>query len=508
MMNILRIKQRAFGALLLFLLASVIASGCGDNPIDDSVICCKLADGTISSETTSDCKEAGGNPVDEELCACDDDVCCENDDGTFQTLPESQCDNVAAAERCVDVSPDDDVCCKTDSGLQTLPASECPEEQTVADDMCTDDDVCCKNSDGTFQTLPGSECPDAQTVAAEMCTDDDVCCKNSDGTYQTLPESQCENISPDPELCLGGDDEICCRINGQFVNVAASQCPDGSVAPADMCVEDLDVCCKTAAGVMTVPGSECPAGQELAAEMCAEICCETETGVQLLPAAQCEPQQVISDDVCAREVCCETIDGYETLPQSSCPSAQISDALFCEDDVCCNTGNGINYVPANQCEPTMVLADERCITPETECVKFRAVDMSTLPYTTTDGDTLQSFTSFWGTFSVQTGWSSSCFDHPAGAERAHTGFGNDLVLNFAAPVSSIFLLRYNAQPGDELVVPGANLAPTFCGASSYHNITQVDLATPSSTVTVQDASPDGGTGYSVLLAECIEWAQN
>ena len=474
-MSILGPRQRALGALLLFLLATSVTAGCGDSPIEDSVICCELADGTISSETISDCKEAAGEQVDEELCACDEDVCCENDDGTFETLPESQCDNVAAPERCLDTNPDEDICCKTDDGFQTMPASECSDEQTVA---------------------------------AEMCADQDVCCENDDGTYQTLPESQCDNIAPDPDLCLGGDEDVCCRIDGQFVNVPASECPDGSVAPADMCVEDLDVCCKTADGLMSIPDSECPDDQEVAADMCAEICCETETGVQFLPAGQCEPAQIVSDDVCAREVCCETIDGYETLPQAMCPHPQVTDPQLCEEDVCCKTPDGNVYLPANQCEPSSVLPEERCITPETECVKFRAVDMSALPYTTTGGDTLQSFTSFWGTFPVQTGWSSSCLDQPAAAERAVAGVGNDLVLNFATPVSSIFLLRYHAQPGDELVVPGASLAPTFCGASSYHNITKVDLTAPSSTVTVQDISPGGGSGYSVLLAECTEWAQN
>ena len=79
------------------------------------------------------------------------------------------------------------------------------------------------------------------------------------------------------------------------------------------------------------------------------------------------------------------------------------------------------------------------------------------------------------------------------------------MLNFAAPVSSIYILRYHAQIGDDLIIPGANLTPTFCGASSYHNITKVDLTSPSANVTVQDIDPDGGTGYSVLLAECIEW---
>jgi len=439
-------KRNTFLALLVFL--GLIA--CGDVPIDDSVICCKLDDGTVSSETTSDCEKLGGNQVEDELCECDEEVCCELDDGTFQTLPESECANIAHPDRCLDVSPAEEVCCKTADGYLTLPDGECPDSQTVADELCIEDEeICCKMDDGTFQTLlssecpetqtvddelciededvccetaigyqtlPASECPDGQVTTADMCVvDEDVCCEMSDGTFQTLPASQCDMIAQNPDRCLQSIEELCCRIDGQFVNVPADQCPEGQEAPADMCVEDEEVCCETADGLMTLPSSECPDGQEVAAEMCEA---------------------------------------------------------------------------------------------KGECTKFRAVDMSTLPYTTTDGDTLQSFNSFWGTFPVQTGWSSPCLDHPAGAERAAVGVGNDLVLNFAAPVSSIYLLRYHAQSGDDLVVPGANLTPTSCGASSYNNITRVDLPTPSSSVTVQDISPDGGSGYSVLLAECIEWAQN
>lgn len=298
------------------------------------------------------------------------------------------------------------------------------------------------------------------------------------------------------------------RIDGQFVNVPAGQCPDGQAAPADMCVDDPEVCCKTATGFVTIPESECPDAQEASEDMCIEVCCKTDLGVEYLPAGQCPQAQTVSDDICAQEVCCETIDGYETLPQASCPSAQISEPLMCEEVICCRTAAGNDYVPVSQCEPAAVLADERCITADTQCVKYRAVDMSTLPYTTTGGNTLQSFTSLWSTFPAQPSWSGSCLDVPAGAQRAFVGVGNDLELHFASPVSSIFLLRFHAQPGDDLVVPGANLTPTSCAASAYHNITQVDLPSPSANVTVQDVDPNGGTGYSVLLAECIEWAQN
>ncbi len=561
-------KTLALGLVPLLLLS---LTACGGEPVNDSVVCCKLPDGTISSETTSDCEESGGDQVEDELCSCDEDICCENSDGTFQTLPESQCENIAAPERCLDVSPtdevccktptgyvtlpanecpdgqsttadmcvDEDVCCKTENGLETIPGSECPEGQEVAADMCidndedvccetptgyvtlpasecpdgqsttadmcVDEDVCCKTDNG-LETIPSSECPMGQEVAADMCSDEDVCCALDDGTYETLPASQCGAVSPDPDLCL--DEDVCCRLDGQFVSVPSSQCPTGQQAPTDMCVQDPDVCCRTADGFVTIPSSECPMAQEVTAEMCMDVCCETETGVQFVPAGQCNQAQVVSDDICAREVCCETADGYEFLPQASCPQLQISDALLCEEEVCCKTADGNAYVPASQCEPMSVIADDFCVTPDTECLKFRAVDMSALPFTTTAGDTLASLTSMFGTFSLQPGWSSSCLEVPMGAERAFVAVGRDLVLNFAAPISSLFLLRFNAQSGDDLIVPNANLTPTFCGASSYNNITRVDLTTPSTSVTIQDTDLGGGSGYSVLLAECIEWATN
>jgi len=86
------------------------------------------------------------------------------------------------------------------------------------------------------------------------------------------------------------------------------------------------------------------------------------------------------------------------------------------------------------------------------------------------------------------------------------------VLNFASPVSSFYLARTHANlVGDDLIVPGASLTPTFC-VNNHPNlsddVTRVDLPAPSTTVTVQDATSEGGSGYSVFLAECIEWGQN
>ena len=292
------------------------------------------------------------------------------------------------------------------------------------------------------------------------------------------------------------------------MTVLESACPAGSLAPADMCIDDPEVCCKIPGGYATMPASQCPNGQ-VGADFCAEVCCKGELGLQLIPAGQCvAPQVPVAADECMVDVCCETISGYETLPQSSCPFAQVSNALLCEDQVCCTDADGgTSFVPASQCPTTSVVPDDACLTPQTECVKFRAVDMSALPYTTTAGDTLQSFTSFWGTFGAAPDWSASCLDQPVGGQRAFTGVDNDLILNFASPVSSIYILRYHAAAGDELIIPSSALTPTFCGANSYNNITKVDLATPSATVTVQDLSNGGGSGYSVLLAECIEWAR-
>ena len=256
---------------------------------------------------------------------------------------------------------------------------------------------------------------------------------------------------------------------------------------------------------MTVPAGECEPGLELAADQCLDVCCESEQGYQVTAAADCGGTAV-SDDICAREVCCETIDGNALAPQSDCPQANVLPAVMCEPEVCCRRRSGNVFVSPDQCEPQDILADEACKV-DLECVKFKAIDMSALPYTTTSGDTLQSITSTYGTFPASPSWSASCLDLPMGAQRAFAGVGSDLILNFAAPVSSLYLLRYHAQVGDSLFIQqSSTLTPTFCAASSLHNITQIDLATPSAAVTVQDLSPGGGTGYSVLLAECIEWA--
>jgi hypothetical protein len=287
------------------------------------------------------------------------------------------------------------------------------------------------------------------------------------------------------------------------MTLPASECPAAQQLAGEQCIE---TCCKTAIGTMNVPTGECEPGQEVAADQCLDVCCESELGFQITSAADCAGS-VVSNDICAQEICCETINGNALTPQSDCLEANILPAPMCEPEVCCSQADGNAFVPASECLPADVLADERCkVDVALECVKFKAIDMSTLPYTTTSGDTLQSITSFYPTYPAQSNWSSSCYDLPMGAERAVAGLGNDVILNFSAPVSSIYILRYHAQTGDTLYIQESSvLTPTFCAASSLHNITQIDLATPSASVTVQDLSAGGGTGYSVLLAECIEW---
>jgi hypothetical protein len=181
------------------------------------------------------------------------------------------------------------------------------------------------------------------------------------------------------------------------------------------------------------------------------------------------------------------------------------------EDVCCETANGVMILPSNQCPPAQVLPMSFCEEPEPlgDCVAFQAIDMGNLPYTLNTGVTLQSFTG-WGIFPVQNFASNACSTIPGGAQRAAVGVGMDGTVTFDTPVSDFYILTmYSNDPGDELnILEPSVLNQQTCdpGGIDLDAYVHVVLDTPSTTVTVQDLSPDGGSGYSFMIAECIEWA--
>jgi hypothetical protein len=181
------------------------------------------------------------------------------------------------------------------------------------------------------------------------------------------------------------------------------------------------------------------------------------------------------------------------------------------EDVCCEIVMGAMIVPSNQCGQAQILPMSFCEDPEPQgdCISFQAIDMGALPYTLNTGVTLQSF-SGWGIYPIQTFQSNACSTIPVGGQRAAVGVGMDGTVTFDAPVSDFYILTmYSNDPGDDLnILEPSVLNQQTCnpGGLALDAYFHVVLDTPSATVTVQDLDPDGGSGYSFMIAECIEWA--
>ena len=198
---------------------------------------------------------------------------------------------------------------------------------------------------------------------------------------------------------------------------------------------------------------------------------------------------------------------------ADCPMAQQLSMDLCEapqEDVCCETAAGVMWVPANQCGAGQVLPDAMCEDEEpglTTCVAFQAIDMAALPYTMNTGVTLQSYLGTGPYTGVPT--SNGCSTVPVDGQRGHAGVGSDGPVTFDTPISSFYILQLNVQEGDDLTFAEPNtITQMGCdpGGTVGNAYYRVDLDTPQTTVTVQDIDPGGGSGYSYMIAECVQEA--
>jgi|GEM_PF-5835713 len=183
------------------------------------------------------------------------------------------------------------------------------------------------------------------------------------------------------------------------------------------------------------------------------------------------------DEVVVEDVCCETSSGYQILPSDQCPWPQQVSMSYCEDP-----------------EPPT-------------CENFEAINMAGLPSgNLSTGGILTGYTG-WGTWASGLPSSNSCSTIPAGAERGFVGVNQNATLTFDTPVSEFYLLQLHVQPGDELTItqPATitqmGCAPGGFGGGAYHHIA---LATPTTTVTIEDINPGGGSGYSIMVANCVD----
>ena len=236
--------------------------------------------------------------------------------------------------------------------------------------------------------------------------------------------------------------------------------------------------------MLWVPTEDCDPLQILPAEMCddpvEDVCCETAAGPAMVPSTSCDPSDVLTIDQCEspQKVCCETPAGVQWVPASDCDAAQILPAEMCDD------GPGL-----------------------TVCSSFQAIDMGSLPYTLNTGETLQSYLGSGPYTGVPL--SNGCSTVPIDGMRGHAGVGSDGPVVFDTPISSFYILQLNVQDGDDLTFAEPNtITPVACdpGGIAGDAYYKVDLDTPTTTVTVQDIDPGGGSGYSFMMAECSEWS--
>ena len=166
-----------------------------------------------------------------------------------------------------------------------------------------------------------------------------------------------------------------------------------------------------------------------------------------------------------------------------------------------------------QCDPALVLPDASCTgepppPDDPECVHWTLIDMAALPYTMGSGTTLNAYTGL-GPILGDVPTSNGCSTVPADSSRGFAGVNTDGVVDFDAPVSELYVATFHVQTGDDLVtLPTSTTTDVGCNLSAVAGgtIQHVSLDTPSAQVSVQDIDPDGGTGYSFMIAECTEWA--
>jgi len=210
-------------------------------------------------------------------------------------------------------------------------------------------------------------------------------------------------------------------------------------------------------------------------------------------------------------VCCDSLAGPTIVATDQCAAADVlPDAACAPVDVCCISKGDPVVVSSDQCDPTDVLPWTDCEVEPPEdpvCVHYTAIDMGSLPYTLNTGETLQSYLGSGPYTGVPS--SNGCSTVPIDGMRGYAGVGTDGPVVFDTPISSFYILQLNVQDGDDLTFAEPNtITPVACdpGGIAGDAYYKVDLDTPTTTVTVQDIDPGGGSGYSFMMAECSEWS--
>ena len=303
--------------------------------------------------------------VDAELCKpVVEDVCCDQGDGSYATVPSTECaeDAVVDAAECAAK-----VCCKTEDGVLWVAEDACPEESVQPDALC-ERPLCCKIMDGpdvgNALVTTWTECIDqGGSVVYDGYCEQTVCCEDEDTGPALVPFSECTFLQvTETEACNPVQEPACCKIMtgagaGNAVMATPTECADqgGAFVSDDYCAQE--VCCETSDGPALMPYVEC-------------------TFLQLTETSACDPPE--------EPGCCKDMenpglgDAFIATPEDC--FAQGGSPIFqeyCDQEVCCDMGEGPEYMPYAECTFLDMVAtytgtsEDPCAPPEEdECCKI------------------------------------------------------------------------------------------------------------------------------------------
>ena len=463
-------------------------------------------------------------------------ICCKisfgpNTGNALYTNPD-QCKKLGGIVTSDDYC-EQEVCCKTSTGVQFVSMTQCPFADILPNASCESDPE--PSSCETFKALDMGSLPVQLSNGASLLSysgwgiwPTSLISSNSCSTIPLPSQRAAVGVNNDATLTFDqpitefylltlyvqpGDDLTIAQPSTitQMGCVPGGQAGNGyyhivlDTPSAVVTIQDVNSGGGSGYSFMIADCNDEPVQED--------VCCELST-VQIVPADQCPQANVLPMYLCedpVEDVCCKLGNGYQIVPANQCPAGHQVAMSYCEDpvvDVCCETSAGYQILPSNQCPWAQQVSMAHCTTPEPPtCENFEAINMAGLPSgNLSTGGSLVGYTG-WGTWATGLPSSNSCSTIPLGAERGFVGVNQDATLTFDTPVNEFYLLQLHVQPGDELTIPQASTitqmgcAPGGFGGGAYYHVA---LSAPATTVTIQDINPGGGSGYSIMAANCVD----
>ena len=341
--------------------ASVPAGSCEaavDAAYCEPAVCCVVPEGAPVSVPPVACQAQSGRAVGADWCL---PVCCKGADGTVSTVSRWECLNAAAAGAVIDDGVcQEQVCCLVPDG-STLGMGEmaCFDRGgvAVAEDRCQI--ACCLLPNGQPAVISADACNAQQghVTAGDECRKD-VCCVNADGTASLASLWDCVQAGGQggaQDLCAGA----CCLFrDGSTQPLQSADCvaQNGLPVAADRCQPAL--CCLLSDGVgVTVDPGLCAAqqGAPVADVYCGDdVCCQMRDGsTSIMTPGQCDRVRggAVGVDACKPDICCATRQGAQFVDPALCVGlgGQEIDLRECQAALCCDTAGVLSYTDPAAC---------------------------------------------------------------------------------------------------------------------------------------------------------------